>query len=166
MVSVAGRMEGWTLSFEDFFTREYPAIYRAAYLGTGSHEAAKDVTQEAFARAYSRWRRLEHRDWVGGWVMTTALNLCKKHHREANRSAGSTIKEQVTTHPTWDRDLDLAAALRRLPIRQRTAIVLSYLGDLPLHQIAHLMHVSEGTVKAHLAQARKTLRRSMGETDE
>ena len=165
MVAIAEQMEGWTLSFEDFFTREYPAVYRVAYLGTGSHEAAKDVTQEAFARAYSRWRRLEHQDWVGGWVMTTALNLCKKHHRDATPHEG-VLSDQVTSQPTSDRDLDLATALRSLPIRQRTAIVLFYLGDLPLAQIAHLMHVSEGTVKAHLAQARKALRRSMGEPDD
>ncbi|MGH2756795.1 MAG: sigma factor-like helix-turn-helix DNA-binding protein [Actinomycetota bacterium] len=62
--------------------------------------------------------------------------------------------------------LDLTAALRILPHKQRTAMVLFYLGDLPVPQIAHLMQISEGTVKAHLAQGRRALRGSMEAIDD
>lgn len=59
------------------------------------------------------------------------------------------------------RDLDLLGRIRELPFRQRQAIVLFYLEDIPLPVVADLMNVSEGTVKAHLAQARVSLRRQL-----
>lgn len=162
MAAIAGSLEVGALLFEDFFRREYGSVYRAAYLGTGSPEAAQDVTQEAFARAYARWRRLRDQPWAGGWVMTTALNLCKKHAR-SSEVAVPTPDQHVT--PAHDARLDLAGKLRQLPLRQRTAVVLFYLGDLPVAQIAHLMKISEGTVKAHLAQAREALRKSLEVAD-
>lgn len=148
------------MPFEDFFKGEYPAVYRAAFLSTGSSEVAEDVTQEAFARAYARWKRLRNQPWAGGWVMRTAVNLCKKHHRLGARQPASE-KAQARIDAPNEARVDLARELRKLPLRQRTAIVLFYLSDLPLPQIAHVMGISEGTVKAHLAQARSALRASM-----
>jgi RNA polymerase sigma-70 factor (ECF subfamily) len=166
MIAMAEAARAGAIPFEDFFISEYPTVYRAAFLGSGSRETAQDVTQEAFARAYSRWNRLRRQPWVGGWVMTTALNLCKRHHTQASRTAALVPHEDAEDRLSNDIRLDLATALRRLPHRQRTATVLFYLGDLPVPQIAQLMQISEGTVKAHLAQARSALRDSMGGTHE
>ena len=163
MSAITEQVAGRTLSFEDLFRREYPSVYRATYLATGSVEAAQDITQEAFARAYARWRRLKSQPWVGGWVMTTALNLCKKHRIPASPADHSF---ENATNGKSDLRVDLIAQLRLLPLRQRTAVVLFYLGDLPVPHIAQLMHVSEGTVKAHLAQARSALRKSLEEADD
>ncbi len=153
--------EGWTLAVEDFETfyrNKYQQVYRAAYLATSDGDAAFDATQEAFKRAYARWRRLQRHDWAGGWVMTTTLNLCKRAGRNSSREVASDVThERPTPGPRPDR-VDVAAALSTLPSRQRTATILFYIGDLPLPAIAHLMGVSEGTVKAHLAQARASLR--------
>jgi RNA polymerase sigma factor (sigma-70 family) len=55
--------------------------------------------------------------------------------------------------------------LRRLPERQRHATILFYWGDMPVSVIADLMNVAEGTVKAHLAQARKSLRTTLEVAD-
>lgn len=144
-----------TLDFEDFFRSEFPTIFRAVALFTGSREAAEDISQEAFARAYSRWWRLHDRPWAGGWVMTTAINLCKKEHkRSATHPRVGSQHEQLGSEST----VDVSRAVQALPPRQRTAVALFYLADLPLPQIAHLMQISEGSVKAHLAQARKNLR--------
>lgn len=148
-------------AFEAFFTQEYTSVYRAAYLATGSTDAAQDVAQEAFARAFARWGRLKKESWAGGWVMTTALNLCK---RKLPRHLPLTTDVADTPAAPHVR-VDLSSQLRSLPARQRTAIVLFYIGDLPVGQIAHLMRISEGTVKAHLAQAREALRKSMEVSD-
>lgn len=160
----AGMARSWTLLFEEFFRSEYPAVYRAAYLGVGSSEAAQDITQEAFARAFSRWRRLRDQPWAGGWVMTTALNLCRKYQKKETERVNDVGPAAQTRGPTEDR-LDLSAALRNLPPRQRTATILFYLGDLSVPQIAHSMQISEGTVKAHLAQARTALRELLEVSD-
>ena len=54
--------------------------------------------------------------------------------------------------------LDITAALARLPLRQRLAVVLYYLDDRSISQVASLMEVSEGTVNRHLFRAREALR--------
>ena len=138
------------------YRSEFPSVYRAAFLITGDRELARDATQEAFKRAYARWRRLPREPWVGGWIMTTALNLAKKRARDV--PTGSLSEDQWGADtPSSDR-VDVAEALRRLPPRQRQITVMHYIGDLPVEAIAELLDVREGTVKAHLAQARSALR--------
>lgn len=148
-----------TADFDSFYLAEYPKVYRAARAWTGQHEAAVDATQEAFARAYARWRRLNDEEWRGGWVMTTALNLCKKRSR---------IKEvgppKVVT-ATFER-IDVTAALKQLPEKQRLAAVLFYIGDLPLPAVAEAMDISEGTVKSHLNRARQSMKKYLEVKDE
>lgn len=146
--------------FAEFYSGEFPQVYRAAYLVTSDRQAAFDLAQEAFARAFARWRRLSREEWAGGWVMTTALNLAKRRAREVP-SAGSGA---VAPGPRGDR-VDLVRALGALPFRQRQALVLHYVGDLPPHAVATVMGVSEGTVKAHLAQGRAALRKKLGVSD-
>ncbi len=64
--------------FDDFFKSEYPSVYRAAFASCWDEQVALDATQEAFSRAFARWGRLSKEAWAGGWVMTTALNVCKR----------------------------------------------------------------------------------------
>lgn len=146
--------------FAEFYAGEFPQVYRAAFLVTYDRQAAFDVAQEAFARAFARWRRLSREQWAGGWVMTTALNLAK--HRAPETP--TVTSGGVATGPRGDR-VDLVRALRLLPYRQRQALVLHYVGDLPPHAVASVMGVSEGTVKAHLAQGRAALRKKLEVSD-
>jgi RNA polymerase sigma factor (sigma-70 family) len=91
--------------------------------------------------------------------MTTALNLCKRSLRsQIMESVASSKPGSDDTSSTIAGRADLVVALRRLPFRQREAVILYYLGDLPVETVAHLMEVTEGAVKAHLAQARRHLR--------
>lgn len=112
--------------FADFYRVEFPRVYRAAYAVTGDADAARDLTQEAFARAFARWRRLARADWAGGWVMTTALNLAKRRSRRFE----SREVQPRSAPPSEAERVDLVRALRRLPARQRQALVLHYVGDL------------------------------------
>jgi RNA polymerase sigma-70 factor, ECF subfamily len=152
------------LEFEDFYLREYQQVFRATYLLVGSREGAQDATQEAFKRAFVRWGRLRKQPWVGGWVMTTALNLCKRQLQDANRDLSPASKRPDLISAPSVR-VDVVNALRKLPHRQQQATVLYYVGDLPLPVIADLMGITEGAVKAHLAHARKSLRELLEVTD-
>jgi RNA polymerase sigma-70 factor (ECF subfamily) len=144
------------LEFEDFCKGEYAAVFRAACLATGSTEVAADATQEAFQRAFARWPRLSQHAWAGGWVTTTALNLCRREMRRAARPVAA------VAHRREERDvpgsLDVVAALGTLPFRQRQAVVLFYWSDLPVAAIAELMDISESAVRSHLTHARSALK--------
>lgn len=135
-------------------------MFRAACLATGSRDVAADATQEAFQRAFARWSRLSRHTWAGGWVTTTALNLCRKEMRrrsvEHRGDAATTAREHDLAA-----QLDVVAALGGLPFRQRQAVVLFYWSDLPTAAIAELMEISESAVRAHLTHARTALRKTL-----
>lgn len=151
--------------FDSFCKQEYTAVFRAAFALSSNREVAEDATQEAFGRAYARWSRLGKEPWVVGWVMTTALNLC----RSTVRKCGRQRRLGETTIPTSSAPnanrIDVIAALRRLPRRQQQAVILYYIGDLPIKVVAELMDMSDGTVKSYLFRARKSLRDLLVEHD-
>ena len=153
-ISLTSGAQPLALTFDDFYRAEFPRVYRAAWLLAHHDEDALDATQEAFGRAFARWRRLRRHEWAVGWVITTALNILRRRGR--SQPPGH-AEPQRAEEPTADA-VDLQRALRRLPRRQREAIVLFYVADLSTHGVADLMGVSDGTVKAHLAQGRQALK--------
>jgi RNA polymerase sigma factor (sigma-70 family) len=126
---------------------------------------AEDGTQEAYARAYARWRRLSSETWVEGWLVTTAINYCKRRLRRERLYSPPEDTSVPSMEDAVSRDADLMEAIKALSLRQREAVVLHYIADIPVRGVADLMHLSEGTVKAHLAHARKSLRVEMEVTD-
>ena len=151
-------------SFDEFCQLEYRRVFSAAFLFCGNREIAEDATQEAFSRAFARWGRLGNEPWVSGWVMTTAMNICRKTARRLLRRPPPGEASSVTDPPTTDR-LEVLAALADLSSRQREAAVLYYLGDLSIHQVGELMQTSEGSVKSHLSRARQSLRQRLRHHD-
>jgi RNA polymerase sigma-70 factor, ECF subfamily len=107
-------------------------------------------------RAFVRWARLRNEHWSEGWVMTTAMNLCRRSFRQGVRMRQQRPSMTVAAPTTVA--VDVVTAMRLLPPRQRVAVVLHYLTDMSVPDVARAMDVSEGTVKAHLAQARQRLR--------
>ncbi|MEA2499505.1 MAG: hypothetical protein QOH26_1910 [Actinomycetota bacterium] len=147
------------MRFEDFYRTEFPQVFRTVSLTLGDDEAAKDVTQEAFKRAYARWRRLSKESWAGGWVTTTALNLSRRHRSKPRPTQmPAELDGEVGRQTDPSSRVDVSRALRELPFKQRQVVVLFYIRDLPVPAIAAAMSISEGTVKAHLDQGRKALR--------
>jgi RNA polymerase sigma factor (sigma-70 family) len=140
--------------FEEIYRAEQSVVFRAAFLLSGNREIAEDATQEAFARALERWSRLRDRPWVSGWVMRTALNEVRRSWRRRRTESPS---EQAADSPETDEAMDLWRGIRRLPRRQQEAVVLHYVGDLPLSKVAAAMGCRVGTVKAHLSRARGVL---------
>lgn len=150
------------LGFEDFYAAEYDRVFSSAYVFCRDRDAALDATQEAFARAFARWRRLDKEEWAGAWVTTTALNLLRRRFRRVNQAVAAGEQTTASSDP---RSVDLIDALRALPTRQRQAATLFYVTDLPVAVVAQSMGLSEGTVKAHLSRARDALRKRLGEDD-
>lgn len=147
-------------AFSAFYQREFQHIFKAVVGLVLDESVAYDITQEAFTRTYARWSRLWTSSWIGGWTMTTAVNLCRK---ELGRARREVIREQPGEPPLREAAdlsvrLDLLSCLRLLPRRQREVAMLFYLLDLPIYAVASVMGISEGGVKAHLSKARSRLR--------
>jgi RNA polymerase sigma-70 factor (ECF subfamily) len=142
--------------FRRVYEQAFPMVYRVAYRFCGRREAAEDAAQEAFARAFERWGRLRAEPWLVGWVITTALNVLRRAARRAPELARASPEQEVSEVETED-VLDLWRAVRELPRRQAEAVVLHYLVDLPVTQVAEVMGCREGTAKAHLDRGRRRL---------
>jgi RNA polymerase sigma-70 factor (ECF subfamily) len=147
--------------FRELYEREYPSVFRAVLLMCGDRGIAEDATQEAFARALARWRRLGGHAWAAGWVTTTAMNVA----RRSLRRRPTETRNQVVGEVDVDARVDLRLAIRALPPRQQEAVVLHYLLDLPVAEVAAAMGCDAGTVKTHLFRARGALARALAEPD-
>jgi RNA polymerase sigma-70 factor (ECF subfamily) len=148
-----------TDDFAEFYTTSFARVARAVRAFCGNADVAHEATQEAFARAFSRWPKVKEVAWPEAWVTTTAMNVSKRHFRRRSRQR-ATAPGESSAGPSGDR-VDVLAALRLLPERQRQATVLHYLLDCPVGAVAELMGLSDGAVKAHLHKARATLRNSL-----
>jgi RNA polymerase sigma factor (sigma-70 family) len=138
--------------FRAAYQRLFPLAFRVGYRFSGDRQEAEDAAQEALARAFQRWARLRREPWIAGWVLTTTLNILRK-----KRPIDVPAREGETSSADIESSLDLWAAVRRLPRRQAQAVVLHYLADLSVADVATVMGCREGTAKAHLDRARKRL---------
>jgi RNA polymerase sigma-70 factor (ECF subfamily) len=144
------------MEFEDFYREHRDGLWRLCYLATLDPQTAADACQEAMLRAWDRWDTLAGQAPLA-WVRQVALNLCRSRWRRAQRELRLLPRLYTVSSDEEPRDVDLVTALRRLPQRQREALVLRYWGDLSLVDCAQVMGISEGAVKQHLARAGASL---------
>jgi RNA polymerase sigma factor (sigma-70 family) len=111
----------------------------------GDFEVASDAAAEAFARALAQWDRVSAMSSPSGWTYTVALNLLRRRQRRA-RLERLIALDPLPPPPVAEDYLHLWAAVRSLPPRQRTAIVLRYVADLPQEQVAPCMPPAASSV--------------------
>ena len=151
------------LEFVAFYTEHFGRLsgYALSLLGDPGH--ATDVAQEAMTRLFARWSRV--RD-PRAWVYFIATNLATDQWRRAQRDRAltavlrDTAHLQHAPHDPWLRDL-----VDRLPAHLRQAVLLHYYADLPVEEIARLVHRPVGTVKRRLHEARRLLASAGGRHD-
>jgi RNA polymerase sigma-70 factor (ECF subfamily) len=148
--------------FRLLYEQVFPLAYRVGYRFSGRRDEAEDAAQEAFARAFQRWARLRDEPWAVGWILTTTLNILRRKIRRTRDVPAPADQRQPEA---LEASLDLWRAISQLPKRQAQAVILYYLADLPVKQVASAMGCKQGTARAHLDRARKQLARSLEPTD-
>jgi RNA polymerase sigma-70 factor (ECF subfamily) len=153
-----GAMAG---EFEELYTSTFGRLVGQLFLVTGDLHEAEEVVQEAFTRAAGRWQRLRDYDQPELWVRRVAINLATDGRRRVRRRLAVLAQldaEQAAVVPPISVDgLAVAAALATLPRRQRQVVVLHYLLDVPVGEVARQLSMPVGTVKSRLARARSAL---------
>ena len=153
--------------FAEFYAAHFQRLTVLLYAYTHDLALAQDLVQEAFTRAVSRWDTVSRYDDPLAWVRLVAFNLAKSRWRRARiamRHARSQ-REEVVSGPEPDR-VELVRALARLPESQRQAIILHYLGDLSVAEIADQTGAAIGTVKARLHRGRTALANYLSDAKE
>jgi RNA polymerase sigma factor (sigma-70 family) len=160
-VGLQGGPDPGTAGFESWYREESVRLVRVLTLALAEPDLAKDSADEAFARAYERWPRVSAMESPTGWAYKVALNYGRRRllRRRVERAllVRHTRDRSARVAPSGRPDMDLWSIVSSLPPRQRTAIVLRYLGDFPERQVAQLMGISAGAASASLSAARRRL---------
>ncbi len=146
------------------YERRFQAFVGGAFAIVADSDAARDVVQESFARALNRRRSYRGDAPLEAWLWRIVLNVARDVARSTRRQAATVdqLAAVAASHELPD-SCQLAAELRALPERQRTAVFLHYYADLPYDEVARLLGVAPGTVAASLNAARASLRRRLEE---
>ncbi len=135
-------------------------------------DAARDLAQQAFLRAFqaarrSSWLRAPGPDSFRAWLFRVAVNLGRNHARDARRwrRAPAEVAEAV---PVWavgtaeleraERERAVRAALLDLPQRQREVLTLRIDAELSFREIAGVLGITEGNARVHFHHAARRLR--------
>lgn len=165
-----------TETFAELFERHRHGIH-AYLLGKTSHaEAASDLLQETFLRAWRAFGELGllEDDRQRAWLFTVARNLVVDRYRSRARRQ-ATLDALVDTHRRHDAEqgdtaeqivardqlAQLGHAIAALPDRQRTVLTMATVGDMTSREIAQALDLPAGTVRYELHQARAHLARRL-----
>jgi RNA polymerase sigma factor (sigma-70 family) len=161
-------------------------LVRLAVVLTGDRGTAEDVVQDAFLGLYRRWGSLADTSAPLGYLRVSVVNGCRTALRRRSRvwlgatadfaeavtesgdsvgyGGGAGLAESAETRALLaDEQRAVAAALRKLPRRQREAVVLRYYLDLSEEETAQAMGVSRGTVKSATHRALAAVGRTLRE---
>ena len=173
----AGRQHGppgedATQAVTDLYRAHAVAMIRIALLMLGDRAAAEDVVQDAFLGLYNRSQRLNEPVKAEAYIRSSVLNGCRdalklRSRRSRRDRAGATDLAEIPSAEAAaligeDRRRVLAA-LRRLPGRQREALVCRFYLELSEEETARAMGVSRGTVKSTTSRAVAALGRMLRE---
>ncbi|SCG37297.1 sigma-70 family RNA polymerase sigma factor [Micromonospora coxensis] len=145
--------------FTEFYLATYRRLVGQLYVLTGSRHDAEELVQEAFSRALARWATVSAYDAPDAWVRRVAFNLAFSRRRQALRAATALLRVDREPRHEVDRSDAVAVveALRAVPMRHRRALVLHYVVDLPVREVAAELGVPENTVKTWLRRGRQQL---------
>jgi RNA polymerase sigma-70 factor (ECF subfamily) len=165
----------------DLLVRRYmEKAFHIAFDFTRNTETAKDLSQDAFLRAFSNIRQFDGRSSFYTWFYRIVVNLCLDHARRKGRvvwesldSLNETPGERPQLADTSFQPEQEAIAgeakrradktLETMPKKQRTAFLLRNQQGLSIADIAKVMKTTEGTVRVYLHRAVAALRQSLVE---
>jgi RNA polymerase sigma-70 factor, ECF subfamily len=169
-------------AFESLVEAYYRRIYSLIYRMVQSEQDAADLTQETFVRVYRALPKLRAEGAQSAWIRRIATNLCLDWLRRRNSSPSMSSldarpTEDSDTHQSWEiadptgepdllfsskeRASALYAAIEKLPDDYRTVVILHYMEEMRVEEIADLQGVPAGTIKSRLSRARRELKRKL-----
>jgi RNA polymerase sigma-70 factor (ECF subfamily) len=156
-------------AFQLLSRRHLPAMLGLARRILGNAAEAEDVAQEAFMRVWTHAPRWQPLAQFRTWLTRVVTNLCLDRKRRAPwvelEAAGDIVDPAPGAgEKAEDRERErmLAAAIEKLPVRQRSAIVLTYGEGMSNAQVAEILDTSVSAVETLLVRGKQNLRRALG----
>ena len=152
-------------TFEDIFRESYPRLVGQLFVATTSRAEAEEVVQEAFARLWEQWSRVREYENIESWVRRVALNFAISRWRRSMRH-NQLLDVTSTRDDPAESEMAVLVALRRLPIKQRSALLLHHVVGLSVDEVANKMSTKPGTVKSWLSRGRTELNNCLREEEQ
>ncbi len=146
--------------FQHLVDDHWRDVARLAHALAPGH--GEDVAQQAWTQALAAYPRLTHARNLRSWLLTITHRCAMDHHRSTRRTTPhddvSTLAEAPVLDPPELPDGDLWARVGALPVRQRDALVLRFVGDLDHRAVAAALGTSPGMSRRLVSDAIATLR--------
>ncbi len=167
--------ESW--AFDRLMEMHQRRVYRIAFGMLSDHDAAADIVQEVFVRAFRSLKKFRRDARLSTWLHRITVNLCiseiRKQKVRKHLSLGAFTERLRSPIGRPSRDLETKDAGRRireavdkLPPRQRAVFVMRHEEDLTHVEIAEILQLSEGAVRASYFHALKKLREELGDHEQ
>lgn len=140
--------------FEEWYPEAHGRVLATMLLVSGSLDAAAEATDEAFCRAFVKWRTVSETTSPVAWTIRVAINVTRRRARRAGLEARLLRRQPpadlvpAPAGEAWD-------AVKDLPERQRQVLVLRYVADLSEAEIARILGVSRSSISTSLTAARR-----------
>ena len=149
----SGRPAAGEPDFADFFAASARPLRRTAYGLVGDWDRAEELTQAALVRVYPHWAKVKDGN-PHAYARRVLVNLFLDERRYAAEQPTASVPDRIMVGEPDPADrLDLGAALARLPKQMRAVVVLRFLDDRPVAEVADVLGIAEGTVKSHTHRA-------------
>jgi len=153
----------------ELYERRHADMVRFAAFLTGDVSAAEDIAQEAFAKLFDAWDRIDDHGCVDAYLKATVVNLVRGGQRKqavAERRATG----RLAVVPSAEDDAvgeirreRVLAAVSGLPLRQRACVVMRHWMRMTESEIATTLELSVGSVRTHIKRGTESLKSSLGD---
>jgi RNA polymerase sigma-70 factor (ECF subfamily) len=142
------------------------AVYRLSFAILGDEADARDAAQDTFVTAWRQIGKLRDPEHFDAWLQRVAVNAARMTHRARRRRGvreisagrvGGVTDLPATASPAEADAATLDSAMRRLPVEQRSILVLHHLDGRSVAELAEVLEIPVGTVKSRLHTARQAL---------
>ncbi len=160
-------------SFSELVKRHQRSVLRLSLRFVKDMDTAEDVTQEAFIKAYEKLNSFEGRASFKSWLFQIAVNTARNKIREWKRDTVDIDDVQLAVDAEAETTLVhtavadiLSKEVDKLPLKQKTALVLRVYEDLSFNEIADIMECPYDTAKANYRHALMKLRQTFEQQSE
>jgi RNA polymerase sigma-70 factor (ECF subfamily) len=155
------------------YDRHRRLVYRTALAICNDPEAAADLLQDVFLRLHRFADRVDPERPLEPWLYRVTANQSytwvKRHHRWTHplEEIAEWLSSGVKNSPQYITEQDdeskrIQVAIAKLSLPQRVVVVMYYINNLSLHEIAEILAIPEGTVKSRLHYGRNALKNHLG----
>jgi len=154
-----GNLEAYKMIYEMHSTM----LYSIAMRMLSSKEDAEDVLQNVFIRLFNNIKNFRFQAKFSSWLTRILINCCYDHLNKKKSNHQEIDENVLKVESQNDLSLSLEKSIGLLPLKMRECFILFAVEGFKQKEIADTMEISEGTVKAHISQAKAKLRKMLGE---